>query len=262
MKLIVTDLDNTLLRSDKSISPYTVQVLEACRAKGYCIAFATARAESAMARQIAAVKPEIIISNGGAIISVGGEIIYKNLISAETAAVIVRMCRQFTDNNGLITADCDDGYYCNFVPRDPDRRAAHTYSDFADFAVPAYKITAELECEAWAREICRVCPACTVINFTGENWRRFAAKNSDKATALQILVDYIGVELTDVIAFGDDWNDLGMLKLAGAAVAVSNAIDEVKAIADDVTDSHDDDGVAVWLEKTILKKEQGSVYEK
>ena len=56
----------------------------------------------------------------------------------------------------------------------------------------------------------------------------------------------------DHIAFGDDMNDLGMLKLVGTAVAVSNAIDEVKAIADDITDSNDDDGVAKYLEKAIL----------
>ena len=55
-----------------------------------------------------------------------------------------------------------------------------------------------------------------------------------------------------MIAFGDDMHDLGMLKLSGTAVEVSNAIDEVKAIADDITDSNDDDGVAKYLEKAIL----------
>ena len=69
---------------------------------------------------------------------------------------------------------------------------------------------------------------------------------------MQILADHMGIDMTDVIAFGDDVNDLGMLKLAGTAVAVSNAIDEVKAVADHVTDSNDQDGVAKFLEATIL----------
>lgn len=73
-------------------------------------------------------------------------------------------------------------------------------------------------------------------------------KNSDKETALNILTDYLDIDPTDVIAFGDDINDLGMLKLAGTAVAVSNAIDEVKAIADYTTDSNDQDGVARFLD--------------
>ena len=46
-----------------------------------------------------------------------------------------------------------------------------------------------------------------------------------------------------------------MLKLAGTAVAVSNAIDEVKAVADHITESNDQDGVAIYLEKTILRNE-------
>ena len=71
-------------------------------------------------------------------------------------------------------------------------------------------------------------------------------------TLLQILADHMDIDMTDVIAFGDDVNDLGMLKLAGTAVAVSNAIDEVKAVADHVTDSNDQDGVAKFLEATIL----------
>lgn len=253
MKLIVTDLDNTLLRSDKSISNYTIEVFEKCRQQGYIIAFATARAENAMVRFIEAIKPNIIISNGGATINVNGEIIYRNRLKGEDVAIIVEMCRQFTGNKGLITVECDEGYYCNFVPNDPDRRAAFTYSDFENFKTPAYKITSELENDEWGEEILGVCPECTLINFTGEKWRRFAAKNSDKETALNTLVNYIDIEPSDIIAFGDDTNDLGMLKIAGTAIAVSNAIDEIKAVADYITDSNDQDGVARFLDKMILK---------
>ena len=252
MKLIITDLDNTLLRSDKSISEYTVSVFEKCRKLGYWIAFATARAENAMTRFIDAIRPHCIVSNGGATINVEGEIIYRNPVDQNDVATIIKMCRQLTDNTGLITVECDEGYYCNFVPNDPDRYAAFTYSDFENFKTPAYKITATLEKDEWVEEISRMCPNCSVLTFTGEKWRRFAAKNADKETALQILTDHIGIDMTDVIAFGDDVNDLGMLKLAGTSVAVSNAIEDVKAVADHVTDSNDLDGVAKFLEATIL----------
>ncbi|MBQ8508477.1 MAG: HAD family hydrolase [Clostridia bacterium] len=252
MQLIITDLDNTLLRSDKSISEYTVNVFEKCRTQGYLVAFATARAENAITRFVEAIKPHIIVSNGGATINVNGEIIYRNPMEQDDVATIVKMCRQFTNDAGLITVECDEGYYCNFVPSDPDRYAAFTYSNFENFRIPAYKITSELENDEWVEEISRVCPDCTVINFTGEKWRRFAARNSDKETALKILADHIGIDMIDIIAFGDDTNDLGMLKLAGTSVAVSNAIDEVKAVADYITDNNDRDGVAKFLEKAIL----------
>lgn len=58
--------------------------------------------------------------------------------------------------------------------------------------------------------------------------------------------------MEDVIAFGDDCNDLDMLKIAGGSVAVANAIDDVKAVADFVTESCDEDGVAKYIEYYVL----------
>ena len=252
MKLIITDLDNTLLRGDKSISDYTVNIYRKCREKGFLIAFATARSEGAASRFIDLIRPSIIISNGGASISVNGASIHKNLIDEETTFGIVEMCKQFTEGRGLITVETDDGYYCNFHPYDGDRKKVYTYTDFSSFKKPSYKITSVLENETWAKEIVDMYPDTFYLNFSGEDWRRFAAKNSDKGTAVQILLRHLNLSPSDVIAFGDDANDIPMLKLAGTAVAVANAIDEAKAIAHAVTDSNDNDGVAKFIEATLL----------
>jgi Cof subfamily protein (haloacid dehalogenase superfamily) len=72
----------------------------------------------------------------------------------------------------------------------------------------------------------------------------------DKAHALQKVVDYMERETSDVTVFGDSVNDIGMFRLAGTSVAVSNALNEVKAVADIVLPhSNDEDGVAKYLEK-------------
>lgn len=254
MKLLITDLDNTLLRSDKSISSYTAEVFAHCRERGIRIAFATARAEGAMTRFIDVVRPDAIISNGGATVRVSGEIIRENRMSPEDVYTILQMSISFTGGRCDITARADDGYYCNHIPDDPDRRATSIYTDFKDFRKPACKVTVELEREEWAQEIIAKCPACTYHSFTGELWRRFAAKGSDKETALTILAEYLSLDMADIIAFGDDTNDLGMLREAGTAVAVANAIDEVKAIADYVTACNDEDGVARFIEAHILQE--------
>jgi len=252
MKLIITDLDNTLLKSDKSISEYTVSIFAECRLRGHLIAFATARAEDTLTQLKKALKPNIIISNGGAVISVEGKKIHESFVSGKDVSTIIRMCRTFTEGKGFMTAHCNDGYYCNFEPSDPDRRAAYTYSDFISFEKAAYKISAELEDDKWAKEIARACPDIALIKYTGEKWLQFAAKDSNKETALQVLANYIGIDYNDIIAFGDDINDLGMLKLAGTSVAVSNAIENVKKAADHITESNDRDGVARFLEKAIV----------
>ena len=70
----------------------------------------------------------------------------------------------------------------------------------------------------------------------------------DKAHALQKVMNYLERDLRDVTVFGDSVNDIGMFKLAGTSVAVSNALDEVKAVADVVLPySNDEDGVAQYL---------------
>jgi len=70
----------------------------------------------------------------------------------------------------------------------------------------------------------------------------------DKAHALKKVMDYLGRDPADVTVFGDSINDIGMFKLAGTSVAVSNALDEVKAVADVILEhSNDEDGVARYL---------------
>ena len=195
MKLIITDLDDTLLRSDKGISEYTARVFERIRERGYPIAFATARG-CAVSRFVETIKPDIIVSNGGATISVGGEIIYRNLLTEKDVETIIAMCYEFTDGKALISVENDDGYYCNFVPDDLDRRAVFTYSDLKNFRAPAYKVSPELEKDEWAEAIVKACPDCTLLNFTGGKWRRYAAGNSDKGTALKTLADHMGIDLS------------------------------------------------------------------
>ena len=251
MKLIVTDLDSTLLRSDKNISAYTVEILKRCRESGILIGFASSRAESAMTRFIDAINPDFLISSGGATVSVGGKIIHESLISPQSVRSILQMSREFTGGKGLISLDCIDGYFCNFTPTDPDRGSTAKYSDFKDFDVPCYKITVVLEKDEWVYKILNECKDCFYVSYTGENWRKFANNGADKGNALKILCGHLGIDISETVAFGDDCNDLEMLGVAGIGVAMGNAIDAVKNVADFITDTNDNDGVAKWLEKNI-----------
>lgn len=83
-----------------------------------------------------------------------------------------------------------------------------------------------------------------------------APKQISKLSGLEMLIEkfYPKLSLKDIIAFGDNYNDIEMLKNVGLGVAVGNAKDEVKAIADDITDSNIDDGVANYLQKIFKLK--------
>jgi len=73
--------------------------------------------------------------------------------------------------------------------------------------------------------------------------------NASKELAVTRLCNNYNISMDSVIIFGDDHNDLGLFKTTGYSIAMGNAINELKEIADEVTDSNDQDGVAIILEK-------------
>jgi HAD superfamily hydrolase (TIGR01484 family) len=85
IRLIVTDLDGTLLRTDKSISSFTLSVFDECRRKGIKIAVATGRAEKAAERYIKELRPDILIVSSGALAIADGEIVYRRMLPVQTA---------------------------------------------------------------------------------------------------------------------------------------------------------------------------------
>ena len=92
------------------------------------------------------------------------------------------------------------------------------------------------------------------ITFTRSTPMYYEAnpKGTDKGSALQILIDKLGLTQENVMAIGDQGNDLSMGKFAGTGIAMGNAIDELKECAQHVTSDCDHDGVAEAIEKWAL----------
>lgn len=249
-KLIVLDLDGTLLNSKKEISAGNLAALKRAREGGALIAFSTARSAGAMREYIAAVQPDILISNGGALVERGGEVLFSRQLSAESVRHIINRCFRLSDSKCEITIETDRGYFWNYKP-DCDFSRYETpdnvqHSDFTDFNYPAYKVTAEVEREEDARKIAAEIPGCGTLSFRGEIWRRFAHIEATKRNALEHICGELQIQPKEILAFGDDRNDLEMLEYC-TGVAMGNALDEVKAAAEFVTDTNDNDGVAKFL---------------
>lgn len=87
--------------------------------------------------------------------------------------------------------------------------------------------------------------------FTADCYYEFTALGIDKAKALGEVLPAFGIKGTELIAFGDGHNDRSLLEYAGVSVAMANAVPELKALADEVTLSNDQDGIAVMLEKYL-----------
>ncbi|SMC31204.1 Cof subfamily of IIB subfamily of haloacid dehalogenase superfamily/HAD-superfamily hydrolase, subfamily IIB [Oscillospiraceae bacterium] len=252
VRLILSDLDHTLLREDGTISDNTLAVLKRCRDKGILFAIATARYWIGAERYISELSPDYEITTDGTLIHSGSDQIYSCEFSEETTDLIVRLLMSAV--LGVeITVACGKTVYWN----SPDIASSEKLhkAKYCDYSSPldvrANKIVAELPDESIARDIASKA-GCELQCYRGERWYAFLPEGSGKVSAIKALSSLTGVPLEDMVAFGDDSNDISMLRMCGIGVAVDNALPEVKSAADALTSSNDEDGVASWLRSQIL----------
>ena len=254
MKLLLFDLDDTLLRSDKTISAHSLQTLTRCREKGLLLGIATSRSAQNAKAFIEMLAPEVVISSGGALVQYQGEIVSCSEFSAREVRRFISLAKDIC-GNCEITVDTLCVHYWN-RELDPAVDGADwgesIYSDFSDFADPALKICVEISEESLKNRLVSSFGECDVIRFAGTDWYKFTKPNTTKETAIINLCPAIGITPMDIIAFGDDIPDIGMLRLCGIGVAMENALTEVKAAADVVIGSNDSEAIAEYLERTIL----------
>lgn len=253
IRLILMDLDDTLLRSDKTISDRSMQTLRRCREAGALVGFCTARGEYNCLPFIRQIQPDCVISSGGALARYRGETVYSTVLPEASVAALLRTAERLAPGCRL-SADGMDGHYRNAMS--PERAAGgwgeiHVI-DFSAFCQPVYRICMELPDTEIANQIAASVEDCDCLPFTGGRWYKFSRSGGTKENGVRQLCGALDIPLSEVIAFGDDFSDAGMLRLCGTGVAMGNAIDSVKASADAITVSNDDDGVARYLEEHLL----------
>ena len=251
-RLILTDLDHTLLRSDGSISEHTLDVLRRCRTRGVLFAIATARYWIGAERYIELLKPDFEITTDGTLIHSNNECIYSCEFTAEETDKIVQALLLKKPDAEITVANGKTVYWNSKHIAESERLHKAVYTDYdKPLMCRANKIVAELPDDTIAKEIADEF-GCKLLSYRGEKWYTFIPKDSGKIEAIKSLAEKCGISLNEIVAFGDDKNDIDMLKICGTGIAVSNAIKEVLDIADGVTSSNDEDGVAEWLVKNLL----------
>ena len=126
------------------------------------------------------------------------------------------------------------------------------FKDFSKFTECAMKICVQTDDVQKAKLISQSVPACDYLPFSDIPWYKFSSSTATKEHSIKVLSEKIQIPLEQIIAFGDDFNDIGMLKLCGTGVAMKNAIPQVKEVADYETLSNNEDGVAKYIEENIL----------
>lgn len=252
IKMIVTDLDETLLRSDKTISDYTVSILNKCRDKGIMIAYATARSRQAVSRFFERFVPDVFIGYGGAASFVGEEVISRFAIPAEIGFQLIDRCLQEPEIF-YVHASNETVAHTNSLDSPNPEIVHHDCVDFSQLSGISYlKISLISTNPDVVGRIASEFPMLDLLRYTGEDLYRFADRSAEKWNAVKAVAEYFDIDTGMVAAFGDDINDLEMVRNCGIGVAVGNAIETVKAAAKYICDTNNNDGVAKWLEEHIL----------
>ena len=253
-KILLFDLDGTLLRNDKTLSAYTLKTLSECKKNGYLIGISTSRGEQNCLGFLKDIEPNIIISSGGALVRLNGEIIRTFSFSADEIREFIDAARRICGIDCEITVDTLDAHYWNFKiePKEQDKSWGDSiYTDFNDFKQEALKICVEIHDTESAKELCESFSELDSQRFSGGDWYKFTKTGITKEKAILAVCEACGTDVSEIVAFGDDYADIGMLKLCGIGVAMGNAIREVKEIADVVTLSNEEDSVAVYLNNSL-----------
>lgn len=255
VKMIITDLDGTLLRNDKSLSEYTVNVWEECKRRGIITGIATARLEASVTPVQSKLHADLLICSNGSKIIFRERLLSEDVLGAETVRRLTKRLVQLSSSSEILV-EAKTEIFANthrFTPSHP--LGAAVYSDFADgLDAEANQVYVSIEKEDEAEKICREFPECRCIHYRDSTRYAFIGGKVSKENALVRAAEMLGIPLSATAAFGDDDGDKEMLSLCGLGVAVGNALPGVKGMADIVTGTNEEDGVAEFIEQKILRE--------
>ena len=251
-QLIVIDLDGTLLRNDKTVSDETVESLIEFKNRNNKILFATARPPRDAYKYVPQkLRDNPIICYNGACMINGKDILYKKEMSRDTVYKIIETSQK--SGYDQICFEINDKLYSNFDTSDFFGKAPTEIVDLAKLDMKAvYKV---IICNKMpiSHDFLTILPD-TCKGIVTDNGQLCQIMNQEvsKWNSIQSIIKTWNIKNEDIIAFGDDYNDLDMIKHAGIGVAMGNAEKAVKDSADFITDSNMNDGIAKYLKENIL----------
>lgn len=261
LRLIATDLDGTLLRSDGTISDRTKAALARAREAGVTVVLVSARGPRGVAEIAEALTIDglAICSNGAVMFDLAtAEVIRHRPLAADVALRIALTLRErLPDVSFAAETELHIALEPTFTGAWGDWQPPHgtRYGDALELlAEPVTKLIARdagRPVDELAAVVRDVAGEAAAVSFSGEWVVEICAAGVTKATALEELASDVGIDSRHVVAFGDYPNDLPMLAWAGFSVAPANAHPDVLAQVDHVTGSNDEDGVAIAVERLL-----------
>lgn len=253
-KIVATDLDGTLLTSDKSITKKTIKEIERIRKLGYIVVAVTARNMGSI-KNVCDIEifDYLILNNGVNIVDV------RNNKIESLSYISKEVYKQITDDvkNDSIEIDYSSLNYYYVLDNKKTtmgivRKPIYNIDDIKE-EVSRMNVFFEGEVllKKYKKELSLKYEDINVFEMQDANikyrWLVLNPSKINKASTLKYLAKKLNIEMNEVIFFGDSLNDIEVIKSVGLGVAMKNAVEEVKLIAKEETASNDDEGVSKFL---------------
>lgn len=257
-RLVATDLDGTLLRSDRTVSPRTAATLERAHEAGLPVVFVTGRPLRWAAEVFDHVGAHglVIAANGALVYDVGTrEVRLQRTIPADDVAAVTAAVRAEFPGTGFAVERLDGFMVEDHAAYQPQHELAPDVRrvPLAELVTePVQKLLVRnpgTQADDYAPRVQELAGDVVEVTFSnGDDLLEISARGVTKASTLAILCEELGVQPGEVVALGDMPNDVAMLEWAGTSYAMADAHPLAVAAASHRAPSNDDDGVAVVIE--------------
>ena len=251
-KMLVFDVDGTLYDLVHHEIPESCKkAIREAKQRGYLFVIATGRAHYGLGRALMALEPDYILAvNGGVVVDKRGNVISHHDFSKTDVEQLLSFCHE--TQAGLLFKFLDHMYIYQH-PEKIDWLEGQMHSDigmesFITHREQTRHLTHEVQSasiHAPVEDVERVFQNSTTISFLrySQDGYDVVPKGLHKGVGLQELMSYLQIKKEEVVCFGDNFNDIEMMQTAGFSVAMGNAIPEIKALADYITTTTDQNGI-------------------
>lgn len=267
-KLIALDMDGTLLTSEKTISERTKVAIQKARKLGVKVVLASGRPLAGMEEKLAELDLSgegefVVFFNGSMVKHLGDDkIIHQAIINGKQAKQVAQLakdldlyCHAFSSEYGLITPEMNEFTGVeSTINKIPVEVMDFDQLDDDHPIIKAMIVGEETKLSQAVKQIPAAFQDMFTIVQSAPIFLEFLNPQSNKGVGVGAIADYLGIEANEVIAMGDAENDHHMIEYAGLGVAMENAMEQTKAIANHIAASNNEDGVAKVIEEFVLSQ--------
>lgn len=260
VKLVVSDMDGTLLNSNHEVSNRFFELFKKLQEKNIQFCAASGRQHNSIVERLQKIKDDIyVIAENGGVAKKGDSVLLSNFLSSDSVLKLIPILRKIKGTNMVLC--CDNKAFIESKDEHFIKLFQEYYHSFQQVdnlleiakTTPIFKIAVYHfdSSEQFIYPYVKDLNDKILLKISGKNWLDISDKKANKGTALQHIQQLLNVSKEETMVFGDYHNDIEMMQQADYSFAMENAHKDIKEVAKYATESNDDFGVEMILEKLI-----------